>query len=470
MTYTSITFIFILLPIFVGSYYLAPKRLKNTMLVLSSLFFYAWGQPIYVILLILSILINYIIAIDQKRRAHDPRLARNVFIFGVTTNILILFFFKYYAAVFRFINLVFDTNIAYRDLPMPIGLAIFTLLAISYQMDVYRRRVPVQRNIIHFSLYLSFFPQLLAGPIHGYAHMEDQLHHRNMSFEKFGAGSMLFIFGYAKIVILANRMADVFVTVRSYPIGTFAMLTAWFAMIAFGFYLYFLLSGFADIASGLAKMFGFDYQKNFNYPFTAKGMADFWRRWFISIGDWMRDYVFLPLYEKFPTPGGYVGIFVLVWVLIGIWHGSTLNFLIWGLYHLALLLLHEYVFGDTFTRFPAFVQHIVTFVLVTIGWVFFAFSNLGDGMTHLQVMFGAGARGIADSGTLYLISSNWFFLLLAVLASSHRGIHLIHTISNAFLHVKVRRVVVVVIYMSIFLISTAYLVSTPFDPLALFRF
>lgn len=468
MSFISITFIFILLPIFVGGYHLAPKRLKNFLLVFTSLFFYAWGQPIYVILLILSILMNYIIGLDLSRRMADIRLVRYVLIYAISINVLILFFFKYYMATFRFINSVFGLQIAYRDLPHPVGLAIFSLLAISYHIDQYRGRVQVQRNVIQLALYLSFFPQLLAGPLHGYAKLEAQLYHRKTTFESFGYGSILFILGFAKITILANRMADIFTTVRLYPIGTFALVTAWLAMISFGFYLYFLLSGIADMASGIARMFGFEFDKNFNYPFTAKGVADFWKRWFITIGDWMRDYVFLPIYEKFPTPTGYILTFVLVWVLIGIWFGSTMNFLIWGLYHLVLLLLHEYVFGDSFRGIPSIVQHILTFIFITIGWVFFAFSNLGDGLTFLQVMFGGGARGVINSGTFYLISSNWLFIFLAILASSHRGYQLLQNICHAFIRLRIRRVMVCVIYIVIFLMSLAYYISTPFDPFALF--
>jgi len=223
----------------------------------------------------------------------------------------------------------------------------------------------------------------------------------------------------------------------------------------------------SDLSFGYPKEF-FSYDKNFNYPFTAKGVADFWKRWFITIGDWMRDYVFLPIYEKFPTPTGYILTFVLVWVLIGIWFGSTMNFLIWGLYHLVLLLLHEYVFGDSFRGIPSIVQHILTFIFITIGWVFFAFSNLGDGLTFLQVMFGGGARGVINSGTFYLISSNWLFIFLAILASSHRGYQLLQNICHAFIRLRIRRVMVCVIYIVIFLMSLAYYISTPFDPFALF--
>ena len=295
MLFSSITFLFLFLPIVLAVYYLVPYKVKNIVLLIASLFFYAWGEPVYVILMILSIVFNYFCGQDIKANEDDPRKAKHGVIFALVGNLLILGFFKYYGFLVETVNAVLPTDIPYRELALPVGISFYTFQAISYILDVYWKRAQVQKNILYFALYISMFPQLIAGPIVRYSDIEEQLRSRKMNAVKIGNGAVYFIIGLAKKVILANSAGAVFEEISGMAAGNLSILTAWIGVISYAFQIYFDFSGYSDMALGLGKMFGFEFRKNFDYPYISKSVTEFWRRWHISLSTWFREYVYIPL-------------------------------------------------------------------------------------------------------------------------------------------------------------------------------
>lgn len=470
MLFSSITFLFVFLPVTVILYYIVPEKLKNIVMLIASLFFYAWGEPVYVILMILSIILNYFCGLDISGKQDEPVKAKRSLIFAVTVNLLILGFFKYYGFLMETINAVLPTDIPYRELSLPIGISFYTFQALSYIIDVYRKEVKPQKNILYFALYISMFPQLIAGPIVRYIDVEEQLKKRSLNISKFGQGTMFFIRGLAKKVILANATGAIYEQVAGMQTGQFSMLTAWVGCIAYAFQIYFDFSGYSDMAVGLGKMFGFEFRRNFNYPYISKNITEFWRRWHISLGTWFREYLYIPLGGNRCDPSRHIFNLLVVWFLTGLWHGAAWNFVAWGLYYGILLILEKYVWGERIKSLPTAIQHIYAFVLVLIGWVFFASENLGEAFAYLGVMFGIGASAIADKQAVFLILTHWLLFVLCILGSSARGMTLLQAVPGMVQSGRVKKITVCVIYIGMFLISMAFLVTDTFNPFLYFRF
>lgn len=439
-------------------------------MLLVSLIFYAWGEPIYIVLMILSILLNYICGLDIYGKQDDPLKARRSLIFTVVMNLLLLGFFKYYGFLMDSLNAVLPVGIPYRDLPLPIGISFYTFQALSYVIDVYRKDVKPQKNILYFAMYISMFPQLIAGPIVRYIDIEEQIKHRTTTLRKFGQGVEYFIIGLAKKVIIANSIGQVFNQVSALQMGSFSMLTAWVGCISYAFQIYFDFSGYSDMAIGLGKMFGFEFLKNFNYPYTASSITDFWRRWHISLSTWFREYVYIPLGGNRCEPSRQIMNLLIVWILTGLWHGSAWNFMFWGLYYGILLILEKFVWGEALKRFPKTVRHIYSLVLVLIGWVFFFSPNLGYAMSYLAAMFGIGASAFADKQAVFFVTTNWLLYVAAVLGSSTVGYMVIRKIVGGVNSNRAKKIVTSVVYIGIFLISIAFLVTESFNPFLYFRF
>lgn len=470
MLFSSITFLFIFLPITLVLYYLVPWKMKNMILLLASLFFYAWGEPVYIILMILSIVLNYFCGMDLHEKQDDPRLHKKSLIFAVTANLMILGFFKYYGFLMESLNAVFPFEIPYRVLPLPIGISFYTFQALSYIIDIYRKKVQPQKNFVYFALYISMFPQLIAGPIVRYVDIEAQLKQRTLSLNRFGNGAMYFICGLGKKVVLANTIGKVYEQVTAMQTGTVSVLAAWVGCIAYAFQIYFDFSGYSDMAVGLGKMFGFDFLRNFNYPYISKSITEFWRRWHISLGTWFREYVYIPLGGNRCNTSRHIMNLLVVWILTGLWHGAAWNFIFWGLYYGVLLILEKYVWGRYVEKLPAAVQHIYTFVLVLIGWVFFFSPSLGSAMNYIGVMFGIGAKGFADRQAMFLITTNWLLLFVCILGASARGMKLIRMFTMSYQSEKVRKAAVCIVYIGMFLISLSFLVTETYNPFLYFRF
>jgi len=470
MLFSSITFLFLFLPVTVLIYYLVPQKTRNLVLLIASLFFYAWGEPVYVVLMILSILLNFFCGKDIGKKRADPVRAKRSLIFAVVMNVLILGFFKYYGLLMETLNVLFPYEIPYRELALPIGISFYTFQELSYLIGIYRGNAKPQQRLLPFALYISMFPQLIAGPIVRYVDIEAQLLNRVMSMRKFGQGVMYFIVGFAKKVVLADSIGALYEQITALPIGSFSVLTAWVGCLAFAFQIYFDFSGYSDMAIGLGKMFGFEFRKNFQYPYIAKNIGEFWRRWHISLGTWFREYVYIPLGGNKCSVSRHLLNLLIVWALTGLWHGAQWNFLAWGLYYGVILILERYVWGRALGRLPAFVQHIYTFVLVLIGWVFFFSPSLGAAMDYLGVMFGAGASAWIDRQGFYFLLTHWLLFLLCVIGSSLRGMNILRLLTGSYESRRIRQIAACVVYIGMFLVSLAFLVTESFHPFLYFRF
>lgn len=470
MLFSSITFLFIFLPLTLLLYYLVPFRMKNYVMLAASLIFYAWGEPVYIILMILSIILNYFCGQDIYEKRDNARAMKMSLMFGVVMNLLILGFFKYYGLLMDTINAILPIDNPYRVLALPIGISFYTFQAMSYLIDVYRKEVKPQENILYFALYISMFPQLIAGPIVRYIDIEEQLKERSINSTKFGEGAMYFIRGLAKKVVLANTFGSVYEQVAAMQMGSFSTLTAWVGAIAYAFQIYFDFGGYSDMAIGLGKMFGFEFLPNFNYPYIAKSITDFWRRWHISLSTWFREYVYIPLGGNRCTPSRHILNLLIVWMLTGLWHGAQWNFMFWGLYYGVILILEKYLWGSKIEKLPSAVQHIYAFVLVLFGWVFFFSPTLGYAGQYLKVMFGIGAKGIFDKQGFFMIFTNWLLIVIAILASAPRGYKLLKKITGCWQSEEVRAIVTCAVYIAMFLLCIAFLVTETYNPFLYFRF
>ena len=469
MLFSSITFLFLFLPIVMAVYYIVPGRGKNIVLLIASLFFYAWGEPVYVVLMILSILFNYFCGRDIQANGEDAGKAKLSLAFAVTVNILILGFFKYYGFILDTVNSLLPSDIPYRELPLPVGISFYTFQAISYLVDIYRKKAEPQKNILYFALYISMFPQLIAGPIVRYVDIEAQLRNRKISIRRLGQGAVFFIIGLAKKVIIANTAGSVFDQISGVPASSLSMLTAWVGVFSYAFQIYFDFSGYSDMAVGLGKMFGFEFKKNFDYPYISKSITEFWRRWHISLSTWFREYVYIPLGGNRCSVSRNIFNLMVVWALTGMWHGAAWNFIAWGVYYGVILVMEKYIWGDSLERLPGVVRHIYTIILVLVGWVFFFSPSLGYSLRYLAAMVGGGA-GIVDSKGAFLLLTHWLLYLLAVLGSSALGMRLLNAVPRMIRGEKAKAVSAAVIYMGIFVVSVAFLVTDTFNPFLYFRF
>ena len=466
MLFSSIVFLFTFLPIILILYYLVPRPMKNVILLFGSLLFYAWGEPVYIFLMIFSILFNYICGLDIARNLKDPAAAKRSLIFTVAVNLCILGFFKYEGFVLDSLSAVLPVDIPYRAMALPIGISFYTFQILSYIIDVYRGHVKVQTNLLDFALYVTMFPQLIAGPIVQYADVDRQLHVRKESWGKFGEGSMFFIRGLAKKVLLANTIGMVYTEVAALAPGKVSVLSAWIGCISYAFQIYFDFSGYSDMAIGLGKMFGFEFLKNFDYPYISQSITEFWRRWHISLGSWFREYVYIPLGGDRVPVIKHLRNLLIVWFLTGLWHGAAWNFVAWGLYYGLILILEKYFLSRVLERLPAVIRHIYSLVLVLIGWVFFFSPTLGGAVDYIQLMFGVGANGLVDSEGLYLLTTNLLLLILLVIGSTP----IVHRAYERVMAGRGKILANCVVYAAMFLLCIAYLVTETYNPFLYFRF
>lgn len=468
MLFSSIVFLFTFLPAVMILYYLLPVRFRNVILLLASLVFYAWGEPVYLFLMLLSILFNYFSGLDIARNLQDKRAAKRSLVFNLIINLAVLGFFKYEGFVLDTLNGILPVHISYHALPLPIGISFYTFQILSYIIDVYRGNVKVQTNLSNFALYVTMFPQLIAGPIVQYADVDEQLASREVSWTKFGEGSMYFIRGLAKKVLLANTSGMIFTEVSGLAKGNIAVVTAWLGAFAYMFQIYFDFSGYSDMAIGLGKMFGFEFNMNFNYPYVSKSITEFWRRWHISLSSWFRDYVYIPLGGNRVSKIKHIRNLLIVWFLTGLWHGSAWNFVAWGLYYGVILIIEKYFLSPVLDRLPDVVRHIYSIVLVVIGWVLFFSSSFGQAADYIRVMFGAGAHGFADRESMYLLTSNLILWLILIFGSTP----LVHFRYEHMLRSKKWNTTIInsVVYAALFIVCIAYLVTETYNPFLYFRF
>ena len=414
MVFSSIFFIFCFLPPFLLLYYLVPEKFRNILLFIGSLIFYAWGDPIYVVLMLFSSFFNYYMALEIDHLDKDPKGRKKNLIFAVTINLLILGFFKYWGFLLDTFSTITGISIAHPQLALPIGISFYTFKNLSYILDVSKKKVSPQRKFLTYAVYSTMFPHMSAGPIVRYADIEGQLTRRSISLTRLGLGAEYFTKGLAKKVLLADNLSAIYTSILSS--GSNSVLTAWIGILAYTLQLYFDFSGYSDMAIGLGKMMGFDFLKNFDYPYISTSVSEFWRRWHISLGSWFRDYIYIPLGgNRVSVPKHIRNIFV-VWALTGLWHGASWNFIFWGLYYGLLLLLEKFVLKDFLSKLPKWAANLYTMIAVMIGWVFFSqtdFSSMGH---YLSVMFGFGASAFLDRTAVYYLKTGLILFVISILA------------------------------------------------------
>ena len=470
MLFSSLFFICIFLPVTLILYYLVPRKAKNLVLLIMSLVFYAWGEPVYVLLMIFSIIYNYYAArsISYYRNTNKKKLRTFVFVMCLIVNLGLLCFFKYYGFVIENINALFHASLPIRNIALPIGISFYTFQTLSYVIDVYRGNVRVQKNIINFGAYITMFPQLIAGPIVRYTDIERQLTNRVLSFEKFAEGCAWFIVGLAKKVLLANNIGMLYDAVFAQVAPERAVLTTWLGVIAFTFQIYFDFSGYSDMAVGLGKMLGFEFVQNFNYPYISKSATEFWRRWHISLGTWFREYVYIPLGGNRVSPIKHIRNILIVWILTGFWHGAAWCFVFWGLYYGIILLLEKYVYGKGLQKAGPVVGHIYTVIIFLLGWLIFCSPTVPDLAANFASMFGILHTPFADATTLYFLRTNAVLLIVCILCSTP-------LVMNVFSFIASRKgaifkIIATLLYAAGFIFSIAYLVNATYNPFLYFRF
>ena len=374
MLFSSNVFLFFYLPIVLILYYLSPRKIRNLVLFVVSLVFYAWGEPVYVFLMLATIIYNYIFGAWIHHRQRRQKSAKGVLIAGVAGNLVILGFFKYAGFIMENLTalLPFMANVAVPEISLPIGISFYVFQSMSYIIDVYRDDAPVQKNPVTFGTYVTLFPQLIAGPIVRYADVAEQLNHRRAKVEQIASGIRLFVVGLAKKILIANQMGAMWEALQLQN-GTFA---AWMGIAAFSLQLYFDFSGYSDMARGLGRMFGFEFLINFNYPYIARSVTEFWRRWHISLSTWFKEYVYIPLGgNRKGLPRQIVNL-LIVWGLTGFWHGASWNYLLWGLYYGVLLILEKIFFLRVLKKTPKVFNHLYTLLIVMLGWALFYFEDM----------------------------------------------------------------------------------------------
>ncbi|MBR3244800.1 MAG: MBOAT family protein [Parasporobacterium sp.] len=470
MIFSSLFFICIFLPVTLILYYMVPRKLKNFVLLLMSLVFYAWGEPVYVLLMIFSIIYNYYAArsISYYRNTDKRKMRTLVFVFCLIINLGLLCFFKYYGFVVENINALFHLSLPIRSLALPIGISFYTFQTLSYVIDVYKGNVKVQKNIINFGAYITMFPQLIAGPIVRYADIEKQLTGRVLSFDKFAEGCAWFIIGLSKKVLLANNIGMLYDAVFAQAAPDRAVLTTWLGVIAFTFQIYFDFSGYSDMAVGLGKMLGFEFVQNFNYPYISKSATEFWRRWHISLGTWFREYVYIPMGGNRVSPIKHIRNILVVWILTGFWHGAAWNFVIWGLYYGILLLLEKYIYGKALKKAGPVVGHIYTILIFVLGWLIFCSPTVPDLAQNFASMFGILHTPFINAETLYFLRTNAVLLIVCILCSTPlimKGFTFIASRKGALF-----KILATVCYAAVFIVSIAYLVNATYNPFLYFRF
>lgn len=419
MIFSSLTFVFLFLPAVLALYFISPRRIRNLILLLSSLLFYSWGEPVYVFVMLFTILFDYAsgILIERCQESGKNTNARLFFIGTVVINLAVLGFFKYSNFVIGNINSMFHSHIAFPALELPIGISFYTFQILSYIIDVYWGKVKAQKNLIDFGCYVTLFPQLVAGPIVQYKDVAAALKDRTENFESFSYGVKRFSIGLFKKVLLANGIGYLWSQITSGDIGTLPVFTAWLGAVSFTFQIYFDFSGYSDMAIGLGRMFGFHFLENFDHPYKAKSITEFWRRWHISLSTWFRDYVYIPLGGSRKGKMKLVRNILIVWGLTGLWHGASWNFILWGLYFGILLILEKFIVLRFLEKLPSIAAHIYTLLLVMISWVIFAFDDVKNVAAYIRAMLGANGCGMFNSETIFLLSNNLILLILCAFIS-----------------------------------------------------
>lgn len=479
MVFSSVLFLFYFLVPTIFIYAVVPGQWKNFTLFVLSLIFYAWGEPKYITLMLFSAIFNYGMGFVLDKSKNKGAMA-----FTVAVNIGLLFIFKYSDFFISSVNSVIRTNIPLLKLALPVGISFYTFQALSYCIDVYRGKTKLQRSFVSFGLYLTFFPQLIAGPIVRYDDIAEQLPHHPQKIHMFSEGLYRFCAGLAKKVLIANNVGKLWEITNGG--GHISMLSAWLGIAAYTFQIYYDFSGYSDMAIGLGKMFGFEFCENFNYPYISKSITEFWRRWHISLSSWFKEYVYIPLggsrvyAEDYEGKKPFLGIklsnekravirrytnLLIVWLLTGMWHGASFNFLAWGLYYGILLIIEKRFIGEKIDKWPSFVKHIYSMVIVMIGWVLFASENFTAAFAYIGHMFNVTDFGITDNLFLYRLFSYAIIFICAIIGATPGPKKFFNNLTKGKLFWLKPLLSFIIMFVCI-----AYLVDDTYNPFLYFRF
>lgn len=468
MLFSSYNFLFVFLPAILIIYYISDKKYRNYILLIFSFMFYAYNGFKFLLVLSTSILINYTFGLIIERLKEKTVSKKIILYIAVMVNIVLLLYFKNYFNFFIGVfNGFFKMNFTVTQIIMPLGVSFYTFQGISYLADIYKGQAKAQKNILNVTLYISMFPEIISGPIVKYQTFESQINDRNINIDKFALGIEKFIVGLAKKLIIADTFAKVANEIFAMKITDLNIGLAWIGILAYTIQIYFDFSGYSDMAIGIAKMLGFEFPENFNYPYISKSITEFWRRWHISLSTWFRDYVYIPLGGNKVSYGRRVFNIFVVWFLTGFWHGASWNFIIWGIYYAVILILEKYVYGKFLKRAPSFISHLYALFIVIIGWVFFKSNNLAYAGNYIKTMFNLANTELAFTSFMRYVIEYKFEWIIAIIAST--PIYLKIKRSNFMKGLK-GEVIVVVYLLIIFSVSITYLIASTYKSFIYFQF
>lgn len=471
MVFSGIPFLFFFLPLCLILYYAVPFSCKNGTLLIFSLIFYAWGEPLYILLMLFSTALDYTNG-RLMERFGTTRCRRRFFLCcSICINLSILAFFKYAGFAVSCINDVFGIQFPVPQIHLPVGISFYTFQTMSYIIDLYRGEVKAERSYMAYLTYVSMFPQLVAGPIVRFSDIQEQLHRRQITFAGFEQGFLCFMIGLFKKVLIANQAGALWEEIHTLGAANISVATAWLGALCFTLQLYFDFSAYSDMAIGLGKMLGFHYNENFRYPLTAVSVTDFWRRWHISLSTWFRDYVYIPLGGNRKGVPRHLFNIAVVWFLTGLWHGASWNFILWGLYYGVLLALEKYVWGKVFAKFPLWLRHACTFLIVVFGFVIFAITDMKELGVYIGLLFAFGADTLIDTRFLWYLCNNGTLLVIACILTC--PVYPWICRKTASLGGKQQFILSAftgAALVLLFVLSTAYMVSDTYNPFLYFRF
>jgi len=464
MVFSSLEFLLRFLPAVLLLYFVVPAKLRNPVLLIASMCFYAWGEPVYLALIVASSVVNYALglAIDRHR---NPPASKKLLVVSAIVNLSVLGFFKYADFLIDSVNGLLGLGIPLLDLPLPLGISFYTFQALSYTIDIYKDRAPVQRNLITFAAYIMLFPQLVAGPIVRYPSIADELGHRTHAWELFAEGVHRFVLGLGKKVLIGNSIGLLWesATTSASP----SVLLRWLGIVAYALQIYYDFSGYSDMAVGLGRMFGFHVPENFDFPYVSQSITEFWRRWHITLGRWFRDYVYIPLGGNRVSPAKWVRNILVVWFLTGLWHGASWNFCAWGVYFGIILMVEKLFLTKLLARLPRAVRHVYALLLITVGWTIFGLGSVAEILIYLGDMFALNATPLHNLESLYLLRSNIVLLLIAIVGAMPLFRDLYEKVSGRGV---VGSLAMPAFYVIVLLASVAYIVDASFSPFLYFRF
>lgn len=458
MVFSSILFIFRFLPIAMGIYFLTPKKLKNLSLLILSLIFYSWGEPRYFLLMIASIFVDYFISINIEKNNKNKKIKILLLAISIIFNVGILFFFKYINFFIENINSIFNMSLNNVKITLPLGISFYTFQTMSYTIDVFLGKVKAEKNIINFGAFVCLFPQLIAGPIVKYIDISKELKNRDINLDEIQEGIRLFILGLGSKVLIANNIGSLWNEVETMGFNNISTILAWMGIIAFSLQIYFDFNGYSLMAIGLGKILGFNFPNNFNYPYESRSITEFWRRWHITLGQWFKQYVYIPLGgNRLGRARTYFNLFI-VWFLTGLWHGASYNFILWGLYFFILICIEKNGLLNLLNKHKL-ISHIYTIFFILVGWVLFAVIDLNKIINFLKKMF------IFNAGNewIYYLRNYIIIYTIAIIFSTS----FLKKIYNKFVK---SNIVETIILITIFLLSIAYLVDSSYNPFLYFRF